>query len=733
MADGMLTRRAALRGLGGMVVAFSLPGGAHASTTTTARDSVDGFLAIDATGAVTLYSGKVDLGTGARAALRQMAAEELGLTIDAITMIEGDTALTPDQGPTGGSTGIAVGGVEIRQAAATARQKLLQFGAARLNQPEAALTLAGGAVRPVSGGAGVTFAELIGGRRFDLKVDRAAKLVAPDSYKVVGRSVPRPDLPAKFTGRHVYVHDFKLPGMLHGRAVRPPSVGAELLAVDEGSVGGIPGARVVRRGNFLGVVAETEWNAIRASRALKATWRETPRLPGSDRLYEAVRATKVAREEVLVSRGDPVGRLGGAAKTFRASYEWPAQSHASMGPSCAVADVRAHAATIWTASQATHKFRPIFARFLGLPAESVRLIYLDGSGCYGMNGHDDAAADAALLSQALGRPVRVQWMRADEHGWDPKGPPQVLDLRAALDDAGNITAWETRALLPLNTPGLPAVPLLAPEAAGLDQAKGQTAALTQLNTDPPYAIPDMRAVIAWLETTPLRPSNLRAPGKIGNSFAVEGFTDELAAAAGIDPLSFRLRALREPRGVAVLQSVARRMGWQARPSPLRQDPAAGVLCGRGIAYVRYKNAENFVALGVEVEVERASGVVRVRRAVCAHDCGLMINPEATRNQVEGNILQTISRTLFEEVTFDHARVTSTDWASYPILAFPDVPALDIELINQPHDRPMGVGEAASAPVAAAIGNAVFDAAGVRIRRAPLTPARVKAALEGHAV
>jgi CO/xanthine dehydrogenase Mo-binding subunit len=728
-----IARRRLLQGLGGLVVGFSLaPGMAAAAGKTVATDQVDAFLAIGRDGAVTLYSGKVDLGTGLRVAVRQMAAEELGIGIDRITLVEGDTALTPDQGPTGGSTGVAVGGVQIRQAAATARQALIRLAAERLHLQASELVVADGAVRPASGGAGIGFGELVGGRDFTLKLDKAAPLVDPLSYRVVGRSLPRPDLPAKLNGRHTYVHDFKLAGMLHGRAIRPPAVGAELVSVDDASIAAIPGARTVRRGNFLGVVADSEWAAIRAARALKTTWTEPANLPGSDQLYAAVRRTAVAHEEVLASRGDADGKLAGAGKLLRASYEWPAQSHASLGPSCAIADVRTDGATIWTASQATHKFRPVFARFLGLHPDTVRMIYLDGAGCYGMNGHEDAAADAALMSQSLGRPVRVQWMREDEHGWDPKGPPQVLDLHAALDDAGAIAAWETVAWLPLNTPGLPAAPLLAPAAAGLDQPNGQSAGLTQLNTDPPYAIADMRAQIKWLRDTPLRPSNLRAPGKIGNTFAVECFTDELAAAAHADPLAFRLQMLQEPRGIAVLRRVAERMGWQPRPSPGPIDASAATLAGRGIAYVHYKNAENFVALGMEVAVSRATGAVRVTRAVCAHDCGLMINPDAVRNQVEGNILQTISRTLFEEVTFDRARVTSTDWVSYPILTFPDVPTLEIELIDRPHDRPMGVGEAAAAPVAAAIGNAVFDAIGVRLRRAPLTPTRVKAALSTRA-
>jgi CO/xanthine dehydrogenase Mo-binding subunit len=321
-------------------------------------------------------------------------------------------------------------------------------------------------------------------------------------------------------------------------------------------------------------------------------------------------------------------------------------------------------------------------------------------------------------------------MREDEHGWDPKGPPQLLDLAGTLDTDGNIAAWETVAMVPANTPNLPSIPLLAAVAAGLDDGAGQAAGLTSLNTDPPYAIANMRADIKWLETTPLRPANLRAPGKIGNVFAVECFFDELAAAAGVDPLAYRLRQLRDPRGHAVLERVGAMMSWAPRPTPA--TGSGEVMNGRGIAYVHYKQAENYVAMGMEVAVERASGTVRVLRVACAHDCGLMINPDAVRAQVEGCILQTLSRTLFEEVKFDHARVTSTDWASYPILTFPDVPHLDIALLDRRHERPLGAGEAAAATVAAALGNAVFDATGVRLRRVPFTPTLVKAALAGHA-
>ena len=727
-----LGRRGLLTAAMGLVVTFALPRAASASPRTLANDAVDGFIAINRDGGVTVYSGKVDIGTGVRIAWRQMIAEELGIGVDRIALIEGDTALTPDQGGTGGSTGIQVGGVTLRRAAATARHALLQIAAAKLQRPASELEAIDGQVRPKSGGAGVAFADLIGNSGFSLTLDPNAPLKDPSDYRIVGKPLPRPDLPAKLTGRHTYLHDFRVEGMLHARMIRPPAVGADLLSVDENSIADIPGAKVVRIKNLLAVVADREWNAVRAAAALKAQWNAAEKLPGSDTLFETVRRTAVERDETLRSVGDPDGTLQSAPRVYQATYQWPIQSHASLGPACGVADVRADGATIWSSSQATHRDRFTFAKFLGLPAERVRLIYLDGVGSYGTNASADAAADAALVSQALGRPVRVQWTRQDDLGWDPKGPPQMLDMRGVLDAAGNILAWETTAWLPANTPGLPAVPLLAPAAAGKAQPQGLSSGAIQLNADPPYAIPHMRTVIRWLKDTPLRPASLRAPGKIGNSLAVECFTDELAAAAGADPLQFRLRGLSDRRALAVLNSVGRRMAWQPRPSPGPVDATAPILRGRGIAYVHYKQIENYVAMGMDVEVERATGAIRVTRVVCAHDCGLMINPDGTRAQIEGSILQTLSRTLFEEVTFDKTHVTSTDWSSYRLLTFPDVPKLDIELIDRPHEKPVGVGESSTAPVAAAVGNAVFDATGVRLRTVPFTPERVKAALQATA-
>jgi CO/xanthine dehydrogenase Mo-binding subunit len=478
------------------------------------------------------------------------------------------------------------------------------------------------------------------------------------------------------------------------------------------------------------VCAEREWDAVRAARQIKATWSPGAGLPDHSRLYADIRSSAVVREETLATRGNAAAAFAAGGRTLAATYEWPIQSHASMGPSCAVADVRSDRATIWSGSQATHRFRMTSARLLGLPPERVRLIYLDGSGCYGMNGHDDVAADAALLSRALGKPVRIQWSREDEHGWDPKGPPHLLDVRATVNEKGEVVGWHSEAWLPAPTQGLPNIPLLGPEAAGIPQPMGNSAGLIHQNVDPPYQFPNMRAEIHWIKDTPLRTSNLRAPGKVANCFAVESFTDELAGLVGADPVEFRLRYLQDPRGIEVIRRVAARMGWTPRPRPQTVAPTAPVVAGRGFAYVHYKHNETYAAVGAEIEVERQSGRIRVTRLVCAQDCGLVVNPDTVRSQVEGCLLQGISRTLFEAVAFDRSRVTSVDWSSYPVLTFADVPRLEIELIDRPSDPPMGVGEAASTPVPGALANALFDATGVRLRTAPLRPARVKAALAG---
>ena len=698
-----MKRRDFLRTGGAIIVSFAFDGALPNTSSAQISDlgkpvdprEVDSFLAIHADGSVTIYTSKVDVGTGLRIAMSQMVAEELDIPVDRVTVVEGDTAITPNHGGTGGSTGIPQGGVELRRAAATARQALMKLGA----QP------------------GTNIGALAGGKRLNLKVDPNAPLKDPKTYTIVGRPILRPDVPDKCTGRNVYVQDFSLPGMLHGRVIHPPSIGAKLMSLDESSIRTIPGARVVRIQNFLGIVAPDEWVAIRAAKELKVTWTEEQGLPGSDNLDRHVRESVPDHDETIVNKGDPAAALPGTTKQLSALYAWPIQSHASLGPSCAIADVRPEGTTIWTASQGPHGMRANFSRIFGIPEDKLRVIFLDGSGSYGGNGNDDAAADALLLSRAIGKPVRVQWMREDEHAWDPKGPPQVLEIRGGLDNDNRIAAWETHMWLPMNIQGNR--PLVSVDGAGITQPHGQGAGLMSQNGDPPYAASNVRVVVHYLKGTPLRPSNLRAPGKVANVFAVESFTDELAAAAGVDAVEFRLRGLTDPRALDVIKRAAEMIGWEGRPSPNRRPINGNVLTGRGFAYARYKQAENYVAIAMEVAVDRNTGKINVRRIACAHDGGLIVNPDGLRNQIEGSILQTLGRALHEEVKFDRSRVTSVDWASYPILSFPDVPSLDVALIDRPALPPLGAGEASTAPVAAAVANAVFDATGIRLRRVPL--------------
>ena len=726
------TRRDLLKA-GALVVGFSFSGlrpawgqAAAGPRPTLALGEVDSFLALRQDGSAVIYSGKVDLGTGHRIAMRQMVGEELSLPVERIELIEGDSALTPDQGPTAGSSGVMRGGVQLRQAAATLHEALLAMAAARLKQPPEGLTLADGAVRSADGNK-VSVGELVGERPLNLKMNPKAALKNPAHYTQVGKPLARPDMPAKITGRYVYVHDFALPGMLHGRVVRPPAVGAKVLSVDEGSVSKLPGVRVIRINDFVAVTSPDEWAAVRAARDLKVQWSDSAPLVTHQGVVDWARRGPFLAEETLVNKGDAarLATLADAPHKIAARYVWPLQSHGSIGPSCAVADVKADSATVWTASQASHRLVKSCAAVLDLPPAKVRVVYLDGAGCYGMNGSDDAAAEAAMLSKATGQPVRVQWSRQEELGWDPKGPPQLLELRATLTPEGRIDAWETEMWLPRATANLEWIPLLSPQAAGLKQPVGQSLGLVTQNGDPSYPANAVKVQVHWLGAAPLRPSNIRAPGKVANCFAVESFVDELAAQAKADPIQFRLRDLAEPRGREVIERLARMMQWQARPSP---RPASGqkTATGRGMAFVHYKHNETFVAVGMEVEVDRGTGAIRVQRVACAHDCGLMINPDTVRAQVEGNILQTLSRTLHEETTFDRSRVTSVDWASYPLLRFPEVPRLDIDLVQRLDQPPLGAGEAASSPVAAALANAVFDATGVRLRTVPFTRERVRA-------
>jgi nicotinate dehydrogenase subunit B len=732
------SRRDVLKGGGALVVSFSLAPVGHALAQGAAKPvaltEVDSFLAIDSGGQVLVYSGKVDLGTGITTALRQMVAEELDVSFSKIALLQGDSKLTPDQGKTWGSLTIQVGGMQLRNAAATARGALMEEAAKRLNAKKEELKVVDGVVS--AGNRRVTYGQLVGGKSFALKLDPAkpAQPKDPKDHTVVGKSIPRVDIPSKVTGRFAYIHDFRVPGMLHGRVVRPPAMGATLQSVDESSVKDVPGlVKVVREGNFLGVVARSEWGAITAANKLKATWSKWEGLPEQARLYEHVRATRSLQDQVTSTVGDTAAAMAvDSVRKLAATYDFAIHTHGSMGPSCAVAEFKNGKLTSWSASQATHDLRKQLAEMLGLSADDVHCLYLEGSGCYGRNGQEDAAADAALLAKAVGRPVRVQWSRADEHGWDPKGPPTLLDLRASMDASGNVTAWESEFFIPQQTAGSFMVPLTGASLAGLPQKNDIAPGNIFQNSAIPYKFANVKTLCRRLETTPFRPSWIRTPGRMQNTYANECFMDELAAAAKADPIEFRLKYLdpADKRGIEVLTRLKALAKWETRPSPQAGSGSGNIAKGRGVSYVKYELVRTYVGIVADVEVDRASGAIRVTRVTMTHDCGQIINPDGLRNQVEGNIIQTLSRTLIEELKFDRSAVTSLDWASYPIITFPDVPEVVIELINQPNTPPWGAGEPSAAVVPSAVSNAVFDATGVRLRSIPYTPDKVKAALRG---
>jgi nicotinate dehydrogenase subunit B len=730
------SRREVLKGTGAIVVAFSLGewrGGALAQELPPAKsvalDKVDTFLAIDGRGMVTIYSGKVELGTGVRTALAQIAADELDVPIASVEIIQGDTALTPDQGPTYGSLSIQNGGVQIRQAAATARRAILEEAARRLGVDKRELTVTNGVVTAKSGGSMVTYAELVGGKQFALEVDAAVPTKDPKDFKLVGQPMARLDIPGKLSGQFTYMQDFRVPGMLHGRVVRPPAIGARLESVDDSSIKHIPGiVKVVREANFLGVVALEEWSAVRAARELVTTWSKAETLPDERKLWDHVRATKIVKDDVTSNIGDTTAALAAPGKKLSATYDFAIHTHGSIGPSCAITEFGDGKLISWSSSQATHNLRKQLAQMFSMPLEDVRCIFVDGSGCYGRNGHEDAAADSAMLAKAVGKPVRVQWSRADEHGWDPKGPPTLIDLRASIDPSGSVSAWESEFFIPQGAAGnvalvaatladLPVEHILSPGGILNDSAIG-------------YKFPNVKTTCHRLETTPFRPSWIRAPGRMQNTFANECFIDEIAAELKVDPLAFRLQYTdpADKRGLEVLDRLAMLAKWDKRASPQR-DENSNVVKGRGCSYVKYELVRTYVGTVAEVEVNRSSGDIRVTKFYVVHDCGQVINPIGVKAQIEGCVIQTVSRTLKEELTFDRGMVTSLDWASYPILTFPELPEIEIALIDRPAEKPWGAGEPTAALVASSISNAVFDATGVRLRSVPFKRGKVKAALQ----
>jgi nicotinate dehydrogenase subunit B len=726
--NSSVNRRSVLKMSGLLVVAFSFaPRFTIASASVVAKpvtpDLVDSYLAIGRDGRITVYSGKVDLGTGLRTALTQIVAEELDVPLSHVTLVQGDTLLTPDQGPSFGSLSIQNGGAQLRRAAATARRALLERAAVKFKTDASTLSIRDGViVGPNS--RELALGSVVGGRMLSLKLDQNAPLKSPADFKLVGKPVRRLDIPDKVTGRFTFMQDFKRPGMLHGRVIRPSAIGATLVSYDESSISAIPGiVKVVRIENFLGVVAKSEWSAIKAARQLSVEWSAWSGLPEQSQIWEHVRHTKILKDDITSSRGDSEAVLTGAPRKLAATYDFAIHTHGSIGPSCAVAEFEKGTLTCWTASQATHNLRKQLAAMLGVADESVRCIYVDGAGCYGRNGHEDAAADAVLLARAVGQPVRVQWMRADEHGWDPKGPPTLLDLRAGLDAGGKISAWESELFIPSGIAGF--VALVGADHAGLNSL-GQLSPGGVINDLAiPYAIPNVKTTAHRLESTPFKPSWIRSPGRMQNTFANECFLDEIAAAIGADPLELRLQYLHDARGEELLERLAALSNWRQRPKSDRQGE---IVTGRGLAYIKYELVRTYVGVVAEVQVNTQSGEIVAKRFQIAHDCGQIINPDGLRNQIEGNVIQTVSRVLKEEVKFDRSMVTSLDWGSYPILTFPEVPEVVMDLIDRPNEVPWGGGEPTAAVVPSAIANAVFDATGVRLRSVPFTPSKVKSAL-----
>jgi nicotinate dehydrogenase subunit B len=691
---------------------------------------LDDWLAIESDGSVTAFSGKVEIGTGTLTALSQIVAEELEMPVDRVHMVMGDTARTPNEGYTAGSMTLVMSGTSLRQAAAEARRALLKMASDELDAEVEELRLRDGVISVIHDpDRKTTYSRLMGGKAFNREVPSNVPIKRPKEYGIVGTSTPRMDLPQKVIGKPSFIQDFRLPGMLHARLVRPPSLHAKLTRIDEDSVKDQPGlVKVVQRGNFIGLIAEREEQAILAAEKLKVEWEAEPTLPEMPDLYDHLLNIPTL-DQPLTDSGDFQDALDGATNHLQATYYQPYHAHASIGPSCAVADVQEDQVTIWSSTPGPYPLRGAVAQLLGLPEDKVRIIHVEGAGSYGQNGSDDATADAAFLSQAVGKPVRLQWSREDEFIWEPKAPAMVMQIQAGLDAKGNVTAWDYHAWSPTHVSRprmaeqLLTAQLLSRKAAGPPRFSFGAERNARTN----YSFPNQRVTIHWLEDSPLRGSSFRSLGGAENTFANESFMDELAAATQVDPLEFRLRYLSEPRLREVLLAAADRAGWESRPSPrARQE---GWAEGRGLAFARYENNQAIVACIAFVAVDSDSGSTRVKRVVVAHDCGLIINPDGVRNQIEGNVIQSLSRALKEEVKFDQVQVTSVDWDSYPILTFSEVPEVEMVLINRPDQPALGAGEPAQITTAAAVANAIFDATGARIRQIPFTPERIKKALD----
>jgi len=756
-----LSRREFVKDTGGLLIGFSLAdsgivprllaAASPESFATPSPSRLDAWLRIGKDGIVHVFTGKPEIGMGVETAYAQIVAEELDVSVDHVDFVLGDTARTANQGGVGGSTSIMMGAKPLRNAAANARYLLTQLASRRLGAPPEQLQVKDGIVSVIGDASKkISYADLasagelndalkVSGEGFGLNVEGAGKPKDPSTYTIVGKSTPRVDLPLKILGKYKYVTDVRVEGMLHGRVIRPSGVGATLVSVDENSAKAIPGyVKTVVNGNFVGVVAENEWAAVQAAKALKVTWTAPKQaFPEQQDLYKHMRAAAPKASKETLKQGDATAALANAAKKLEATYECPFQSHATMGPGCAVADVHMDGATtVWSGGQKPHDLQKGFSQLLRVPIDTVRVIWVEDAGSYGRPGFEDAAADAVLLSQAVGNPVRVQWTREDMTAWGSKGPAVLCDLSAGLDAQGEVSAvqFTSRAFSGGETHFRPDAMgnYLGAQLTGIPNTTGVDEFAQWGVQAPPYSFRNIHAVAhvipALYETaSPLRTTHLRDPEGPATSFAVESFVDEIAAAAGVDPLDFRLKYLDEPRAKAVLIAAAQKAGWDRRPSPKKVPVSGEIATGRGIG-LSTRNG-TYVGTVAEVEVNRRTGAVHVKRFVCAHDCGLIINPVALRTTIEANLIQSMGRTLMEEVMFDRSNVTSVDWRTYPVARASDIPSqVEVVLLNHPELPPNGAGEPSSRNVPAAIANAVFDATGARVRQMPLTSARVKAAL-----
>lgn len=758
----IVSRRDFLKGSGCLVVAFSVTGGILSSRPAAARpsgvpgDQLDSWIAIGEDGRVTVFTGKCELGQGLGTAQLQLVAEELVVPLDRITLIQCDTDRTPDQGTTSGSQSHPTNFNEnnLAQAAATAREALLRMASERLQLPIEELDVENGIVQSRKDPNKRTdYGKLVGGKSFHLGLDRNAHRRPPAEWRVLGTPVPRVEIPDLVTGRFEHVHNVRVPGMLHGRVVRPPEVGAKLVKVNETSVKDVTGlVKVVVKNDFVGVVAEKPWQAVQAAERLSCEWSPGAGLVRQSELYDHLRRQTPTSDRLVVDSGDVEETLAKAARIVRATYRHPYQMHGSMGSSCAVADVREGQVTIWSASQAVHHLKQTAAMVLGVPPEEVRVIFKMGSGCYGLNGADTVSYDAALLSQAVGRPVRVQLSREDEMAWENYGYAYVIDQRLGLDTEGRILAWDYEAWFPTlgsrprtGAPGNVVTGFLAgfEPAAVTEASKAEDPRSYEngSNAAPSYVAGcvagrcggtgtiQSERVLTHTSRSMFFTGPLRSPSRLQNTFAHESILDEAAALAKVDPVAYRLDHLRDSRLIEVLKAVARKADWDPRPSPKPGRSKSGVASGRGIACVLYEGDNGYCALAAHVDVDRDTGAVTVKRLVAGVDIGPISNPDGLRNQVEGGTLQGVSRALLEEVTWDENKVTSVDWDTYRSLPLGfEVPRIETVLIDRRDVEAMGAGETTITLAAAAIGNAIFDATGARIREVPFTRERVKAAL-----